>query len=363
MKKILVFTRDPGGTNAVFPLIPKLKRKYTVVVYAKDSAIEIYRQQQIAVEQEVRECDYEKLKKIVQKEHPDLIFTGTSSDDFSERYLWKLGEELDIPTIAILDHWCNYGIRFSRYNEAEQEKYKKSYLHEYIPRLILVMDDYAKTKLIEEKIPGDRVVVTGQPHFEWIKEQYNRYLYNAGSKDNGQINILYVSDNIEAVYGGREEALRVLGYSEKTIFERLINSLERVSDRWGKRVEVKIRQHPKETYHSYDAIIKNERIKITYEERNNIWDFLPEMNIVCGSTSMMLIESYLCGKNVISIQIGDKSEQKFILEEMGKTDVARTDEELDRIFINHSIRENVIECTHFQKNACNNILDIVEKVI
>jgi len=42
-KKILLFSRDPGGANTIFPLVGPLKKKgYSVLLYGKDIALKIY---------------------------------------------------------------------------------------------------------------------------------------------------------------------------------------------------------------------------------------------------------------------------------------------------------------------------------
>lgn len=362
-KKVFIFSRDPGGTNAVFPLINKLENKYCVVVYAKDAAIQIYNREKIRIKQKIDKEDYAELKKIVCLEHPDLIITGTSSDDFCEKYLWKIGSELQIPTFAILDHWCSYGIRFSKYSVAETDKYEEEYSHEFMPDKILVMDEFAKEKSIAERIPEERIVVTGQPHFEWIINKYKENIENAKKREDNIIRILYVSDAIEMVYGGRKNAVTKLGYSEKTIFEELIKSVERIEGFFDKKIEIIIKLHPKEERNSYDDYIKKTHLRIYYEARDNIWEFLPEMDVVCGSISMMLVESYICGKNIISIQIGDKEAQKFILEELGKVDCVRTDIELDKKLKGYILQESRPEGICFKTNVCENILKLVEDTI
>ena len=44
MKRILLFARDPGGANAIAPLVDKLKlRGYEPLLYGKDAALKQYR--------------------------------------------------------------------------------------------------------------------------------------------------------------------------------------------------------------------------------------------------------------------------------------------------------------------------------
>ena len=95
-RRILIFSRDPGGTNAIMPLIEPLRALGNEVsVYGKDAALSIYRKQNIDCSDI---CDtipsgtQEETDEFVRKTRPDLIVTGTSSEDFTERHLWKAAE-------------------------------------------------------------------------------------------------------------------------------------------------------------------------------------------------------------------------------------------------------------------------------
>lgn len=39
MKKILLFSRDPGGANTIVPLVSELSKKYSVMLFGKDKAL------------------------------------------------------------------------------------------------------------------------------------------------------------------------------------------------------------------------------------------------------------------------------------------------------------------------------------
>ena len=57
---------------------------------------------------------------------------------------------MTIPSFAILDHWFNYGIRFSAYKLVEQELYEQDKQHPFLPNRILVMDDEVRAAMIQE---------------------------------------------------------------------------------------------------------------------------------------------------------------------------------------------------------------------
>ena len=92
-----MFSRDPGGTNAVMQLIEPLRTQGNeVTVYAKDAALSIYRKLKMEctdIRDAIPSGTREETSEFVRKLNPDLIVTGTSSEDFTERHLWKAAEK------------------------------------------------------------------------------------------------------------------------------------------------------------------------------------------------------------------------------------------------------------------------------
>lgn len=129
MKKILLFSRDPGGSNTIIPLVePLQKRGYEVRLFGKDFALEKYKSSGISgldIMDYVPSFELDFIQKFINKEKPDFIITGTSADDFTEKYIWKSAGKLNIPLLAIMDQWVNYGVRFSNYGVSQLDDYNK----------------------------------------------------------------------------------------------------------------------------------------------------------------------------------------------------------------------------------------------
>src|SRR5574344_942831 len=145
--KIMFYAHDPGGSYAISPLIMPLKGKHEVFVFGNDSGLKILN--------EAQEFEWSLIKTI----NPDLIITGTSANDFTEKYIWKEAKRLGIKTIAILDHWCNYGIRFSKYGLINIDKFNKHC--DYLPNYIIVMDNFAKQEMIKDGVPAEIIYPLG----------------------------------------------------------------------------------------------------------------------------------------------------------------------------------------------------------
>src|SRR5574344_2096538 len=147
--KIMFYANDPGGANAIKPLIKPLDEENDIVIYGNNSALKI-----------LPNC--EEYNKNLQDIMPDIVITGTSANECTEKTIWKECKKLDIKTIAILDHWCNYGVRFSKYGLNEIEKFDKKC--DFLPDYIIVMDNFAKQEMIKDGVPQNIIYPLGNPH-------------------------------------------------------------------------------------------------------------------------------------------------------------------------------------------------------
>src|SRR6266496_850345 len=167
-KIVVLFSRDPGGANTIIPLVKPLWAKgYRPILLGKDIALDSYRRTGLAAEDLVRHVNpisVESLERFLKDRRADVLVTGTSAEDSTEKYFWKAAENLGVPSLAILDQWVNYGIRFSPYGVSRSEQYERDRRHPFLPTRILVMDAFARAEMLEELgIPeSDRVMEIGK---------------------------------------------------------------------------------------------------------------------------------------------------------------------------------------------------------
>ncbi len=84
-------------------------------------------------------------------------------------------------------------------------------------------------------------------------------------------------------------------------------------------------------------------------------------DIICGMSSMFLIESAISQKKILSIQIGLKRDNPLVLEKMNVLKTIRTKEDLE-IQLDNALKGKIMNCTmDFKENAVNNILKAIEK--
>jgi len=245
MPKVMFFAHDAGGANAIAPLISEFP---DALIFAKGPAIDI-----------LPKC--EQIPENALYIHmPDFLITGTSYPDLSENELWSEAAKLKIKSMAILDYWVNYKIRFS-----------KCY-----PQYFVVMDELAKKEAIAEGIPENIIFPFGNPHFE-----------NIASKK--QITILFAPQN-----------------SDDDIL--VLRDLLKISN-----VKICIRQHPRDTSARFNEF----KSLIDFDASSNSIEAILKSDIVVSISSMLLLEALIVGKRAVSYQPNAKSKNEFILTKNG----------------------------------------------
>lgn len=376
-KTVMLFSRDPGGTNAVAPLYEKLIEKgYCVKLYGKDVALNKYSQyglDGIDINKKLNSISQMDLYEFLLEESPDFLITGTSADDFTEKYLWECAKKLEIPSFAILDQWVNYGVRFSKFSVNELKEYEKKKEHIFLPSKILVMDKYAKEQMVKEGIHEDKILVAGHPYFDYLINKKEAINYDMIKKfrESIEVNedcyiITYASEPISKTYNESDDSEHFWGYTERTIFKEFIDVLNQVAPKCRKKIKLIIRLHPKENENNYNDLIDNinNNISILIDKKLDGFKLMCASNLICGMSSMFLIESAILEKSIISIQIGLSKKNPFILDKIGIVKSILEKKELEEI-IQRVILEDEIEKCKFQiqRGAINNIIRFMEEVI
>lgn len=289
MLKIMFFAHDPGGANAISPLIPIFKQRgHDVFVFGAGPALK-------KLPGVVELKDY---VDTIETLHPDFIITGTSANDFTEKKIWEVCTQLKIPSMAVLDHWCNYGLRFSKYGLRDIDKYNIDKSVDFLPSYICVMDDFAKKEMVTDGVPEERICVLGNPYFETLHDkvekadltEIRREILETGT----QKIITFMSEPYEEDYGSGPE-------------RKVLNDLCKIVGN-DSNVKLIVKLHPKESIDKYASAKNVACIK-------DIDSLLVSAvsDIVVSMTSMALIEALIIEKKVISYQPEEKNKDKFIL--------------------------------------------------
>lgn len=328
MKKILLFARDPGGANVIIPFIKPLLGKYILHVYGKDAGYRKLNEeyaQTFNITESISCISIESITCWLELLRPDFVITGTSADDMAEKYIWKACERIGIPAFAILDQWVNYGVRFSAYGVSELSEYEKEKIHCYQPFKIIVMDEYAKCEMIRAGFEENRILAAGQPHFDRIKSIFD----GLKAVISQELELVFVSEPIEKVYKETTEGSHYWGYTEKTIFLQVQKVLMDLAKKYNKNVHLVVRPHPKENEDSYyKEILQTENYHVTIDEKTEGLQLIKNADYIIGMSSMLLLEAAVCGRPIISVQIGLARENPLILARKGLMETVTQKEQL-----------------------------------
>lgn len=376
-KKVLLFSRDPGGANTVAPLYKSLIEKgYDVKLYGKDAALNKYSEyglKGVDINSRLNTISQDEIHKFLLQETPDFLITGTSADDFTEKYLWKCAEKLKISSFAILDQWVNYGLRFSKFGVSELKEYEKKKEHSYLPSKILVMDNYAKGQMIKEGIEADKILVSGHPYFDYLinkKETINDkvirdFRESIGFNEDDYV-ITYASEPISKTYNESDNSEHYWGYSERTIFKEFISVLNKVVQKANKKIKLIIRLHPKENENNYNNLIDNinNNISVLIDKKLEGFKLICASNLICGMSSMFLIEGAVLGKSIISMQMGLHRDNPFVLDRIGIVKSVLYRKELEDKIQRSILKDETEKCKfEIQKGAIDSIINFMEERI
>lgn len=359
-KKILLLACDPGGANTVASLMKTLKDLgYRATLFGKNAALNRYEVLGVLgenLEKFVFTQDFNSVLNFIRAQRPDIVVTGTSAEDFTEKYTWKSCESLNIPSIAILDQWVNYGIRFSRYKLSELESYNKNPEHDFLPSKVCVMDDFARQKMIKVGIDAQKIVVTGQPYFDWLTQNVAAVPQKTSSVLK---TVLFLSEPIS------QNCENYLGYDEKTIFDQLIKVLQQISLKNSIKINLIIKTHPREKSDYFEHFIRanpDKNLSLNLITQANLYELFPKVDLVCGMYSMALLEAVILKKNVISIQIGLKRESPFILDVLGVLKSMKTSSDLYAQTQSILIDKKNVQCDFkFVQNSIKNVVMEIER--
>ena len=339
-RRILFFSRDPGGTNAIMPLIAPLRALGNeVAIYGKDAALSIYRKLNVDCSDI---CDSipagtpEEASEFVRKASPDLIVTGTSSEDFTERHLWRAAEKMGIPSFAVLDQWTNYRLRLISEGNDPTTGPPASKL--ILPSYFFIMDEFARKEMCALGIDREKLVVSGQPFFDYIRKTGDKFtpaeiekLRRELTGTPGGLVLVFASQPIASIHRKNGMAEDYWGYTETTILKSVVRCLSKLTEEMAVRVTLVLRLHPKDEANVYLDALANcpDSIKVVVDRETDSTLLLKAADLVIGMFSMILLEAAILDRRFISVQIGLKRENPLIFDRMGLVRSILTENELE----------------------------------
>lgn len=270
---ILASAQDPGGAQAIIPILKELiARGNTVRAIVSGPAEKLFAEHDILLEKgsDVLEKG---LGEMVSAYAPAVYLAGTSGayDSIDKQILRVLPK--DTRSIYVVDFWNNYALRFSREG--------KDLAH--LPNTICAIDEGMKQGMIEEGIPSERIVVTGNPYFEHFTEGITNDHESFGR-------LLFISQPVSGLSGFED-------YNELLVLERVQEVLSHLPEEYS----LVIRKHPQESAEKFTSYLSN---RVSVSEIDRVEEDLSLSRTVIGLFSPVLLQAGFAHKNAISYQWG-----------------------------------------------------------
>lgn len=267
--KVLFSAKDPGGRNAIMPVIEALRAEGAEA--GEDMP------------------------------DPDIFIAGTSAGDSPDKYLLK--SLTNVPSLYVLDFWLNYWQRFSTAGI-------KDFAH--LPTRICVMDDTAKEEMLAEGFPADRIIVTGNPHFDHFADAITR-----DAEDPHRI--LFISQPVGST--ASMPGYSSVAYDEYATLKDILEVLETLPEHYY----VSLRLHPKESADKYAELL-SPRVRRATEP--TLEEALSNSGLILGISSPVLLQAAAAGKKVLSYEPELAGSDPLVSNRVGVTTRITSAEEL-----------------------------------
>jgi hypothetical protein len=306
--KVLATSWHPGGMNAILPVIKKIQQDniidITVVGHEYSEAI-----------LDAQGIDYKRINdygldcvsldamiSLLEQETPDLILTGTSTQDEDhkdviEQTITLAGRNNEIPTVAVLDVWGNYSLRFNDMYTGEDFK--------FLPDKIAIMDQYAEEDMIREGFDSSRLVITGNPHFDNLRIKAEKFTEKEKIEFRKQVGL---ETDIIFFYAGCawKKWEYKTGFWDLDNIKLVNETLRELSDNDGKKYGLVVKLHPRvpsEDVEGITSYISREcKDRISLVDGIHPHDLILASDLTLTPYSTLGIETVYMGKACISIQ-------------------------------------------------------------
>src|SRR5437016_260504 len=134
MRSVVAVCGDPGGANAVAPVLQLLVKEARVAVRPMpyNQAVSLWTNHRIKIEPLWPDLDRAGIIELLREPTAAFLLTGTSMNSLEfEKQFIAAAREVGLPSLAVLDFWSNYRRRFSDKDETLI----------YLPDRIAVIDE------------------------------------------------------------------------------------------------------------------------------------------------------------------------------------------------------------------------------
>jgi hypothetical protein len=310
MIQVLFSANDPGGANAIAPVVGELKKQGAPFLgILSGPAREIFSKRNTSFI-DGSSLTEETLHKEIDSFKPNLFLFGTSAGGTLEKDILLYVHD-HAPSVAVLDFWGNYWQRFSSPGVKD---------FRYLPAMICIMDTVARDEMIAEGFNPDTLVVTGNPHFDHFADLITRDLES--EKD-----VLFISQPLSSI--SSLQGFTKHPFDEFSVLEDIISAFSFLPQEY----HLNIRLHPKEDAHKFDKYISS---RVFVMRESTLEEELSRAGLVIGMSSPVLLQASAAGKRVLSYEPGLSGNDMLVSNRVGVTRRISSKEELKEMLIAYS---------------------------
>lgn len=366
---ILAIAGDAGGASAVAPVVARLRasgRPVTALAYRQ--ARSVWAGQGIAYIELSEAKDQTTVSGWLHSAKPTLVLTGTSVNGVDlEKQFIAAATRSNVPSVAVLDFWSNYRPRF-----ADQRGDLT-----YLPDRVAVMDTQARSEMIAEGFPPERLVVTGQPAFDCLAAVRVRStpaaraeLRNALGVRERQRMVLFASQPLAALWGNDPSVESHPGYTEQTVLDLLCAALSRIVLRRGGAITLVVRPHPREGVIDLSRF-ESAPVRVISDSTHDGRQMALAADLVVGMTTVLLVEACLLGCVTVSLQPGLRKADVLPTNRAGLTravyDARDVEGNMEALLFDHTARGELLAKERLespaQPQATRQVVELIDSLV
>tara|TARA_Y100000589_G_C27154381_1_gene630213 strand:- start:522 stop:1433 length:912 start_codon:yes stop_codon:yes gene_type:complete len=279
---IAIVANDAGAANLILGWI-RYHNKFNYCYCLDGPALKIFKEANLVKENLNLESALIK---------SDIIITGTSHSSIIEHNARYYAKKFKKISIAIIDHWVNYEIRFIRKNRI------------ILPDIIWVFDEYAEKIAIET---FQNTIVQKQNNY-YLKELVENIKSLQEKKDSSTTKILYVLEPIRKnLINGKLFEIEVLNH--------FLDKVRNLSPE--KEIIIKLRLHPSEEEIKYEKWVKkNEKFNLSLSLNNSLEQDIAWSDIVVGYESFALVIAKAASKRCFSSKMPFEGNSRLMIKDL-----------------------------------------------
>lgn len=297
--RIVAVCGDPGGANAVSPVIALLREegKVSVDAYAYLQAVELWSGRGIKFEAIPGDASDDAIRSRLSQPRADLLLAGTSVNRFElEKRFVAIAREQGIPSLGVLDFWSNYALRFN--DQAGRLR--------YLPDRVAVMDALARDEMTGAGMPAASIVITGHPGLDGLdafrqafsSDRRDAIRQSLGVTGAGRL-ILYASQ--PPTFSEQDDAVPPPWHDRLRTVRVLLDAM--AGDRSARRgATLLIRPHPRENSGIYRGL-RDDAVRVVVSGEGDTRELALSADAVVGMNTMFLVEARHLGRPTLSVRL------------------------------------------------------------